>query len=556
MMVRTAGSTPAGTAGDARAWEALTSLVRARLVVGMVALPLGLLLRPDADALPVSFLLVAILALFAVSALYAIGIRLRRGLEAQIYTQLVVDLAAVIALAGLTGGQESQFTLFLALVVITGGVIGRMPGGLFAAAGASAAYLSLPWATIAMTGQNPGLGDGLPRPGISLAFLAIVGVLSGVLGQRVQRAHADLARTARELDRVRVDNDVILRHLTTGVFTTDADARVTYMNPAAEHVLGLTLAEVQGRPLEEALPPRLQGLERIMRETLTGRAPRARAEIDLVSAAGQPLPIGASTSLLVHESHAPGAVAVFQDLTAVRDMERRVRRSETLAEVGALAAGIAHELRNGLNPISGSVECLQRELRLDGENAQLMNLISRESQRLNRFVTDLLSYSKERDLALVAVDLGDHLAEVCEAVRRDPRRPPGVTLRSEQGTPGTCVQMDTDQMRQVWLNLAANAFQAIEGNGELVVRWREQGEEQVVVEFADNGPGIAAADLPQVGQPFFTTKEGGTGLGLAIALRIVERHGGSLTLKSAPGMGTTVRVALLRAPAAVVQAAA
>lgn len=543
-------------AGDFAAWHGLTTLVRARLLVGLIALPLGLLMRPDAEAVPLAWVALAIAALLGLSGLYALAIRFRRGFEAQIYAQLAIDLAALTVLAAATGGPESQFTLFLALVVISGGVIGRLQGGLFAAAGACAAYLTLPWATFAMSGQSPALADGLPRPGITLAFLAIVGVLSGVLGQRVQSAHAEIARTTRELDRVRVDNDVILRHLTTGVLTADSNGLVTYANPAAEHVLGLELHDIEGRTLETALPDRLAGLRAIMRETLDGGTPRARVEIELATAAGRPLPIGASTSLLVGEHGPTGAVVVFQDLTAVRDMERRMRRSETLAEVGALAAGIAHELRNGLNPISGSVEYLQRELKPEGESAVLMNLISRESQRLNRFVTDLLTYSKERDLALARTDLGEHLAEICDLVRRDARRPEGVAVRLEPGPTATAVAMDAEQMRQVWLNLATNAFQAIGREGHVTVRWRPGAGETVVVEFEDDGPGIAAEDLPQVGQPFFTTKEGGTGLGLAIAQRIVERHGGTLTLSSAPGMGTTVRVTLLRAPAAVVQAAA
>lgn len=555
-MQPTSGAAPAaGGAGDERAWGALASLVRARLLVGVLALPVGLLLRPDAEAAPLPLVLGAFAALFGCSALYALGVRARRGLEAQIYAQLTVDLVVLSVLAGWTGGQDSQFTLFFALVVIAGGIVGRVAGGVYAAAGACAAFLSLPWITHALTGQTPAFGDGIQRPGVSIAFLLIVGVLSGVLGLRVQRAHADLARTARELDRVRVDNDAILRHLTTGVFTVDAAGAVTYLNPAAEHVLGLRLADVAGRPIEEALPARLAGLREIMQDTLERGAPRARVELNVESAAGRPLPLGASTSLLVHESHEPGAVAVFQDLTDVREMERRMRRSETLAEVGALAAGIAHELRNGLNPISGSVECLQRELKLDGENAVLMDLISRESQRLNRFVTDLLNYAKERELVLAPVELGEHLAEVCEAVSRDPRRPAGVGVRVEPGLPDVAVRVDVDQMRQVWLNLASNAFQAIGGRGEVVIRWQDGEGDQVIVEFEDNGPGIAAEHLPFVGQPFFTTKEGGTGLGLAIAQRIVERHGGSLTLESVPGEGTTVRVVLARAPVAVAQAA-
>jgi two-component system sensor histidine kinase PilS (NtrC family) len=209
-----------------------------------------------------------------------------------------------------------------------------------------------------------------------------------------------------------------------------------------------------------------------------------------------------------------------------------------------LSARIAHELRNGLNPISGSAECLQRELKLDGENAVLMELITRECARLNRFVSDLLNYSRERDLALEPMHAGDHLADVCESIRHDPRRHAGVTVALEPEASDLPIRGDREQLRQVWLNLAANAFEAMPAGGRLTVRSRAGEDGKVWVEFEDTGAGITAEDLPRVGQPFYTTKQGGTGLGLAIASRIVERHGGALTLESAVGRGTTVRVAL------------
>src|SRR5207249_2348861 len=177
---------------------------------------------------------------------------------------------------------------------------------------------------------------------------------------------------------------------------------------------------------------------------------------------------GLSTNLLQHEGNFTGLVAVFQDLSEVREMERRARRHETLAEIGALSARIAHELRNGLNPISGSVECLQRELRLEGENAVLMGLISRECARLNRFVTDLLNYSRERDLALETLSVDGELADLAELLCRHPRRPDGVTVAVQPGGPEASVRGDREQLRQVWLNLAANAFEAMADGGRLV----------------------------------------------------------------------------------------
>ena len=220
-----------------------------------------------------------------------------------------------------------------------------------------------------------------------------------------------------------------------------------------------------------------------------------------------------------------------------------------------LAAGIAHELRNGLKPISGSVEVLQRELKLEGEAADLMDLIARESGRLNKFVTDLLSYSRERDLALETLTLHDHLRELVNTLRLDPRCTTSVRVEFQPGPADSRVSVDSEQMRQVWLNLAANALEALGERGALTVTWVARGAEQVAVEFRDNGPGIPPEDLCRVGEPFFTTKRGGTGLGLAIAQRIVERHGGVLTLESVAGQGTTARVLLPKFAAALPQAA-
>lgn len=535
--------------GAGRGWNALQHVVLARLLVASLALPFGILLRPEVTPAPVGLLWTSLVTVGLLSAAFAGLSRWHRGLRVQAAMQLVADAAFITYLAAMTGARDSQFVLFYALVVITGGVLLRVPGGLFAAAAACGGYLALPALAQGLTGVAPAGDPGLPAPELLMAFLTIVGILAGVLGERVHRTHDDLERTTRELDRLRVDNDVILRHLATGVFTVDCHGIVAYMNPAAEQVLGLRGMESRGRHVSYALPERLTALREIVLQTLQQRRGRARAELQMQGAAGRQLPIGVSTNVLMHEGELTGVVAVFQDLTEVREMERRVRRNETLAEVGALAAGIAHELRNGLKPISGSVEFLQRELKPEGETAELMALILKESGRLNQFITDLLTYARERDLALEGVDLEDHLRELVSVLRHDPRRGGGVEVRLEPGLPALRVPLDREQLRQVWINLAVNAMEAMGERGTLVVTWHDAGDGTAVVEFRDDGPGIRAEDLPRVGEPFFTTKRGGTGLGLAIAQRIVERHGGVLTLESEAGRGTTARVQL---PGAVV----
>lgn len=541
---------PPGPDARDQGWSGLRHLVLARLLIATLALPFGILLRPEVTARPNALLGTAAAVTLTATALFVGAMRTRRMRVAQTYVQLAADIGLITWLAACTGGRDSQFVLFFALAVITGGVLERVTGGLFVSAGACAGFLALPWLQHLLTGQTPVVSGTLPKPELLVAFLTMVGVLSGVLGERVHRTRGDLERTARELDRVRVDNDVILRHLTTGVFMVDHHGIVGYLNPTAEQVLGARAMETRGRHVSLALPERLTALRDVVLETLRQKRGRARVEVVVQGAAGRSLPLGVSTNVLTHAGEMTGVVAVFQDLTEVREMERRARRNETLAEVGALAAGIAHELRNGLKPIAGSVEYLQRELKLEGEEAQLMDLIARESARLNKFVSDLLSYSRERDLAAEPVVLAEQLRELVSTLQHDPRRAPGVEVRFECGADAPVVSLDREQMRQVWLNLAANALEAMGEHGSLVIGCHADDEGGATVEFSDSGPGIAAADLPRVGEPFFTTKRGGTGLGLAIAQRIVERHGGVLTLESEAGRGTSARVQL---PAAVAE---
>lgn len=548
---REGGSTP-----PRDRWQGLLTLVRARLTVATLALPIGVLTRPDLAEPAWWELWWSLLVVGVLSALFWLAARWRRGFGVQICAQLATDLALVTWMAALTGGRESQFVLFYALVVITGGVLGEFAGGLLAAAGACLAIQLLPLLAGALHGVAGTATATLPPPGMLLAFLATMGVLAGFLGHRVHHAHAALERTAQELDRVRVDNDAILRHLASGVITVGESGVVAYVNPAAEQVLGLRATSARGQKLDAALPVRLSPLRSVIEDSLARRAPRARVEVTVKSATGAVLPLGISTNVLMHEGGMTGVVAVFQDLTEVREMERRVRRNETLAEVGSLAAVIAHEMRNGLNPISGSIEYLQRELKPQGESAVLMELINVECGRLNRFITDLLTYSRERDLALEPLDLNERLGELCEGLRHDARRPEAVTVQFEPARHATGIEGDREQLRQVWLNLAYNALEAMSGSGgRLRVSWNADDRRRAVVEFEDTGPGIAAEDLPHVGQPFFTTKKGGTGLGVAIAQRIVERHGGSLSFQSALGRGTVARVVLPGPGAAMARAA-
>jgi len=246
-------------------------------------------------------------------------------------------------------------------------------------------------------------------------------------------------------------------------------------------------------------------------------------------------------------------IALFQDLSEVKALEEKIRRGETLAAIGQLSAGIAHEIRNCLNPISGSVEVLQRELEVKGENARLLDLIVRESERLDRFIKELLDYARERPLRTEAVDAAALAGESVELARRHPSATEAKRVAFEPSGTAIWIQADLDQMKQVMTNLLINALEAIEAEGTVSVAVRQdrraphgwgraQGSSRAVLEIVDTGTGIPAQDLEHVFEPFFSTKQGGTGLGLAIASRIVERHGGQLEVESRVGVGTTMRL--------------
>ena len=527
-------------APGAHRFSGIQTLIWSRLLVASLALPFGILMRSDPPIGAWRLIGLALSVVALLSGTYWLGTVWGRAPRVQVSVQLTVDIVLVTVLSSLTGGLESPFAFLYVLVAITGGLQLGLVGGLITAVGASIAYHLL----------NPG-GSGwlspgmatLPRPGMFSALLLALAVLSATLQRRALQARDSLERAARELDRVRFDNDAILRHLTSGLITLDGSGAVAYLNPAAEEVLQVRFGNLRGRWVQDALPVRLHPLRDSLLSVLESHDTQSRGELQLQNESGDPLPIGFSTNLLTHDGRVTGVVAVFQDLTAVREMEQRALRNQTLAEVGSLAAVIAHELRNGLSPISGSVEMLQRELKLEGEQAQLMSVIATESTRLNRFVTDLLAYSRERQLVRLPLDLGEILAELCDTVALDPRAA-GVAVRYEAGNQRVEIQADREQLRQVWLNLASNALDALEGRGTLVVRWSCPDPGHVMVEFEDSGSGIATRDLAQVSQPFFTTKESGTGLGLPIAQRIVERHGGTLTLHAANPRGTIVRITL------------
>ncbi len=475
-------------------------------------------------------------------------------------TQFLVDVATTSYLVFFTGGAESQFVPLYLLSPLLGGVFLSIRGGVVLAALSSLAYAGFYLAGVqglmptTPYGLTQGLGNAamLLRMMLYVPLLFIVGVIGGYLGRRLNEGSRALETARAELNRALFDTESILENMSSGLVTVDADGIVRHWNRAASEISGCAVDAIRGRPYVDAFGPSLKEFTERMREALERGAQSNRAEITIVKPDGTRMPLGLSTSLLRDpDGKRRGVIGLFQDLSEVRALEDRIRRRETLAAIGELSAGIAHEIRNCLNPISGSVEVLQRELKVKGENARLLELIVRESERLDNFIRELLDYARERPLKCETLDLAELLRDLVDVAERHPDAE-GKHLSFSNSGEDVSVHVDSEQMRQVLMNLVLNALEAVEAEGKVEVRIASRRERSgkgagsngpwVCVEVQDNGIGIAAPEVDLIFEPFYSTKRGGTGLGLAIANRIVERHGGELEVESRLGAGTTMRL--------------
>jgi two-component system, NtrC family, sensor histidine kinase PilS len=481
-------------------------------------------------------------------------LRTRRHLGWVAHGQIAADVIAATGLVYLTGGAESIFTVLYPLAIVSGAIgLGRR-GAALGAAASSVAFCLLAWSM--QSGIVPPSASELDRvplaPGrlavvmaANLSAFLLVGALSSFLAEQLQGARSQLQRSETRLEALEAIYSAVVRSIASGILTLGEDGRITYLNPAAEHLMGLSDREARGQPLAILLPDLAASISR-PRE-------RGRPEVRLRAHDGRDRILGYATAPLA--GGASGQVILFQDLTELRQMEEAMRRADRLAVVGGLAAGLAHEIRNPLASMCGSIEILGASAGLDGQERRLMNVVRSEAERLEALVREFLSFARPISPAFEPLDAARAVTETVELFRQEVADR-GIELLARADAP-VWVRADPGQLRQVLWNLLGNAADATARGGRVEVRVVRQAGEGVL-EVTDTGHGIADEDLQRIFDPFFTTKERGTGLGLAIVHRIVEAHSGHLSVRSEQGRGSTFRVALpiaapsqLQVPAAV-----
>jgi len=526
-------------------------LMVSRIVLVTILLGTLIFFQHEYQIYPFStlFLYYFLLTVYLLTGIYWYLLQKIHNLVFFAYLQTAVDIFLVAFLVHLSGGIDSGFSLLFHLTIISASIIIYRRGGYLAASLASILYgamLDMQYYNVLgfVRSSNFTAMQVLYLLIINILSFYTVALLSGYLSNRLRKTRQELREKSIDFEDLRVLQDHILKSIGSGILTMDLQGHITSWNPAAEQITGYSYGEIRDR-LQEVFGDSIKGL---FGHTDDLKERPFRFEGKIIKKDGAQALLGMVASLLKDEKGViRGIILIFQDITKMVQMEERVRRQERLATVGSLAAGIAHEIRNPLASLSGSIQVLQGELNLQGDNKQLMDIVVRETDRLNTIISEFLEYARPKATQSESVMLSWVLAETITLLKNSRELAEGVSIRCDVDSK-LSIRGDAQRLRQVFWNLLINACQAMPGGGEIAINAfpasREESVSLCEIVVADTGQGIAEEHLDKIFDPFFTTKIGGTGLGLAIVYRIVEDHGGAVSVETKAGKGTKFRILL------------
>jgi two-component system, NtrC family, sensor histidine kinase PilS len=459
----------------------------------------------------------------------------------------LLDTALVTAVVAATGGPRSIFTFLYVLGVTATCVLLSRTRGLAIAAVSIVLYTGivlvrtvLPLIQFFDAPQETTALE-VVTMFLNAATLLVVAILAGGLGEQYRATRQELETRQKDLRDLQAFKDLVFQSVGTGLIALDLEHRVTAFNRAAEEITGVAAPHAIGQAWSSLIGAAIP-LEPI--EFVIAANPRAstRHEAMLRRPDGTSVPVRMTFSALRSgEGERLGLISACEDLSAIREMESRMRQADRLATVGRMAANIAHEIRNPLASLTGAIEVLTSPLTADDARERLSQIVARESERLNHIIKNFLEYARPAPLSIATFDVAAAAEEVLLLLEH--RTSPGSLKVIREFAPSIPWAVDAQQFRQILWNLCLNAVEAMPEGGELHVSVAVRGA-TLEVAVSDTGDGITAADLSHVFEPFFSTKPEGTGLGLALVHRIVQDHGGEIDVRSSPGLGTTFTLTL------------
>jgi len=530
--------------------RSLAWLAAARVVVLALILVSAILVQSGSGAgAEISFLYRLLGAAILLSLFHwTVGRRLPARPSA--WTQILGDLAIVTLLVYSSGGPDSVFTFLYLVVIGIAGLLLQRIGAVVTASIATILYGSMLELVAYGVLPVPPLGVLLewtgPRVRYNLAITVVgflgVAFMVAYLSEKLVTAREELVHRQKALSRLQHLYASVIASMSSGLLTTDSYQRVTFLNAPGGEMLGLDPSAVTGRYLADLHLPFPCDWDSIRRRA-RGREPyRAETELDR---AGIRRVLGYSLRVLEGAEGDEGTLILFQDLTEVKKLESSARFNEQLAAVGELAAGIAHEIRNPLASISGSVQVLSNELTVGSTERRLMEIIVSESNRLSGILEEFLRFVRPQERRVALFDVATTVTEVMDIFRLSDEVSDAHAIEVDVMPVSSSLSGDRDQIRQIVYNVAKNAVRAMAAGGTLTVTGRED-DGSYTIQFADTGRGMSPDELSRLFTPFSTAFDDGTGLGMAIVRRIVEDHGGTIGIESRPGEGTAVTIHLPR----------
>jgi len=546
----------------------LSWLIAVRLLISTTLLGWAILMQIRAPGVETSAFYLLIAATYGLSILYGATLRFVERRRWLVDVQLACDALNISAFIALTGGVSSYFSSLYFLPIIAAGSLQFRRGALTVAIFSAVMYIGVVVLQYQQMLAVPVWLHGPAAPPavrvavyttvINVFAFVAVAVLAGSLAEGVRTAGARLERASTEIANLQALNEHVVNSLASGLITTDYDGRVITFNHAAEQITGHAAAEAVGRNVSEVL--QLPSGFVVSLEADLDDAGRRRVDYAYRTGQATTIDMGLSASHLVTPSGPAGFLFNFQDVTKVKKLERDARIQHRLAAVGEMAAGIAHEIRNPLASISGSIQILRKEIDVTAEQGQLMDIVLRESERLNGIIRSFLAYARPQRFAIARLDLGRIIRDAALLLRNSGDVGEGHVIDVDLPPGEVAYEADEGQIRQIIWNLATNGLRAMPKGGRLRLSVAMEpaagapspvDDGHVVIIIEDEGVGIPPDELDNIFQPFHGSFAKGSGLGLAIVHRIVSDYHGEIQVTSKPGVGTKVRVRLPGQAAAV-----